>query len=254
LALSHPPAQAAVVGKVIHYKAGDTELVGYIAYDDAVKGKRPGVIVVPDWWGHGEFIRDRARALAKLGYTSMVMDSYGGGTYVEPPDQAGKLRDQLIADPAAMRARFLATKDTLLNHETVGGQVAAIGYSLGGLIVIEMARQGVALDGVASLWGSIRKPDHPAKKGAVKAKLLIQQPENDAAAPMEEVNRLKKEMTASGAEIKLIVYPGTTHGFSRPDATERATKYDLPLRYNADADKKSWNDLSVFLKEVFKKS
>lgn len=253
LMLMHTPLHAAIKGDVVSYKAGNTSLIGYIAYDDAIKGKRPGVIVVPDWWGHGKFARNRAEALAKMGYTAMVMDNYGGGKYVEPPKEAGVLMNKLTADPKAMKARFMATKNTLSRHKTVNGQIAAIGYSLGGLIVIEMARQGVDLDGVASLWGVIGKPAKPAKKGNVKAMILVQQPAEDGWAPMKEVNNLKKEMGAAGAEIKVIVYPGTVHGFSRPDATERAMKYKLGIRYNAKADKKSWNDLSRFLRTAFKK-
>ena len=253
LMLLHTPLHAAVKGDVVSYQAGNTSLIGYLAYDDAIKGKRPGVIVVPDWWGHGEFVRDRARALAKLGYTAMVMDMYGGGKYVEPPDAASKLMNELTADPKTMKARFIATKNTLSRHKTVNGQVAAIGYSLGGLVVIEMARQGVDVDGVASLWGVIGKPDKPAKKGTVKSKLLIQQPAKDGWAPMIEVNRLEKEMTTAGADIKVIVYPDTVHGFSRTDANQRAKKYKLGIRYNAKADKKSWDDLNQFLKTTFNK-
>jgi dienelactone hydrolase len=245
-------AQAAIRGDVVNYKAGDTSLIGYLAYDDAIKGKRPGVIVVPDWWGHGEFVRDRARALARLGYTAMVMDIYGGGTYVEPPEQASTLMNQLTADPKNMKARFLATKNTLRKHKTVNGQIGAVGYSLGGLIVIEMARQGVDLDAVASVWGVISKPGNPAEKGTVRAKLLIQQPAEDGWAPIEEVNRLKKEMSTAGADIQVIVYPDTVHAFSRPDADQRAAKYNLGIRYDAAADKQSWADLDQFLKIAFK--
>jgi len=250
--LIHAPLHAAVKANVVSYKSGNTGLIGYIAYDDAIKGKRPGVIVVPDWWGHGEFVRDRARALAKMGYTAMVMDNYGGGKYVEPPEQASQLMNKLTADPEAMKARFIETQNTLSRHKTVNGQIAAVGYSLGGLIVIEMARQGVELDAVASLWGVIGKPDKPAKKGKVKAKILVQQPAEDAWAPIEEVNRLKNEMATAGTEIKVIIYPDTKHGFSRPDANERAKKYNLGIRYNAKADKQSWKDLNHFLETAFK--
>jgi dienelactone hydrolase len=252
LVLINTPVQAKVIGDVVSYKAGNTSLIGYIAYDDSIKGKRPGVIVVPDWWGHGEFVRDRARALAKMGYTAMVMDNYGGGKYVEPPSEAGKLMDALTADPKAMKARFMATKNTLNRHKTVNGKIGAIGYSLGGLIVIEMARQGVDLDGVASLWGVISKPAIPAVQGNVKAKLLIQQPAEDGWAPMEEVKRLEHEMTYAGADIKVIVYPDTAHGFSRTDADQRAKKYKLGIRYHAKADKKSWSDLEEFFKTALK--
>lgn len=248
-----PPLYAAVSGEVVKYKAGDTNLVGYIAHDKAIQDKRPALIVVPDWWGHGQFARDRAKALAALGYTAMVMDMYGDGRFAETPDQAKEQATLFQADPKTMEVRFDATHQTLIDHETVdSNRVAAIGYSLGGRVVVEMARRGKDLDGVASIWGSIREPSKPAKKGSVKAKLLVQQAELDKWATMELLDKLKQEMTAAEVDIKVIVYPGTLHGFSRPDATTRAEKYNLPLRYDETAAKQSWKDLEIFLKAAFK--
>lgn len=247
------PLYADITGKLVHYKAGNTKLVGYIAYDNSLTGKRPGVIIVPDWWGHGKFVRDRARALAKQGYTAMVMDNYGNGLYVEPPSEASALMNKFTANPKTMETRFDATYKTLISHKTVDSkQVAAIGYSLGGLVVLEMARLGKNLNGVASIWGVIGKPARPAGKGQVKASILVLAPAKDGWAPVKEVNNLKKEMKAAGASIKVITYPGTKHGFSRPDADARAKKYNtLPIRYNAKATKQSRNDLNAFLKTSF---
>lgn len=247
------PLFAAVSGEVVNYKVGDTNLVGYIAYDKAIQGKRPAVIVVPDWWGHGQFARDQARALAELGYVAMVMDMYGDGGYAETVDQAKSFTKQFTADPKTMEERFDATHKTLIRHETAdSNNVAAIGYSLGGRVVVEMARRGKNLDGVASIWGSIREPASPAKQGAVKAKILVQQAEEDQWATEEALSKLKEEMAAAGADIKVIVYPGTKHGFSRPDAMTRAEKFNLPLRYDEVAAKQSWNDLGEFLDAAFK--
>ena len=252
LAVVSTPLYAAITGKLVPYKAGDTSLVGYIVYDKAVQGKRPAVIVVPDWWGHSNYARDRAEALAKLGYTAIVMDMYGDGKYVEFPETK-KQMTMFTADPKTMEVRFDATYQTLIKNETVdSNHIAAIGYSLGGRVVLEMARRGKDLDGVASIWGVIPKTDNPAKKGFVKAKILVQQAEDDSSAPMEDVNKLKKEMAAAGVETKVIVYPGTKHGFTRPDATTRAEKHNLPIRYNDKAAKQSWKDLSKFLKAAFK--
>ena len=251
LAMVSSPLYATISGELVTYKAGDTTLVGYIVYDKAIQGKRPAVIVVPDWWGHSNFARDRAEALTKLGYTAMVMDMYGDGKYVEFPETKEQM-NMFTADPKTMEVRFDAAYQTLIKHETVdSNHVAAIGYSLGGLVVLEMARRGRDLDGVACIWGVVKKTDNPARKGFVKAKVLVQQPEDDGWAPMEEVNKMKKEMAAAGVEIKIIVYPGTKHGFSRPDATTRAEKHNLPLRYNDKAAMQSWKDLSEFLKTAF---
>lgn len=246
------PLRADVAGEVLSYKDGDTNMIGYVAYDNAIDGRRPGVIVVPDWWGHGQFVRDRANALAKQGYTAMVMDIYGEGTYVEPPNQAQVLMNGFTSDPKAMETRFEATQHALKQHKTVDGRkIAAIGYSLGGMVVLEMARRGKELDGVASIWGVIGKPAKPAEKGKVKASILVQQPEKDSWAPMESVNALEKEMNAAGTEVKVIVYPGTAHGYTRPDASTRAEKYGLGIRYHEKATEQSQKDLNEFLKSVF---
>jgi len=252
LALSSAPLHADVTGKFVKYQAGDTKLVGYIAYDNSIKGKRPGIIVVPDWWGHGKFVRDRARELAKLGYTAMVMDNYGNGTYVEPPKEAEKLMNQFTANPKTMEERFDAAFKTLASHTTVDGKrIGAVGYSLGGMVVLEMARRGKDLKGVASIWGVVGQPAKAAEKGKVKARVLVLAPETDGWAPTEQVNNLKKEMSTAGTDIKVIVYPGTVHGFSRPDADARAKKYNLGIRYNAKATKQSSKDLNEFLKTSF---
>lgn len=246
-------ASAAIRGETVTYHAGDTVLKGYISFDDTITGKRPGVVLVPDWWGIGKFVRKRADALAKLGYTAMVMDMYGNGKHAGPASEASQLMNTFTADPVAMRARFLATKDILSKHKTVNSNhIAAIGYSLGGLVVLEMARQGVDLDGVASLWGVISQPATPAKKGEVKAKVLVLNPGTDGWAPPEALQALQTEMKLAGANYHLITYPNTKHGFSRPDANRKAVKDNLPIRYNAKADKQSWADLSNFLKTVLR--
>jgi len=267
LVFLYNPLHAEVTGKVVNYKSGGTSLIGYIAYDNSIKGKRPGVIVVPDWWGHSDFARNRARALAKLGYTAMVMDMVGGGMYAETVPKAKKLMNTdmvgggmyaetvpkakklmntVTSNPKTTKARFIATKKILSRHKTVNGKIAAIGYSLGGLVVLEMARIGVDVDGVVSIWGVIGKANKSARKDNVKASVLVLQAATDGWAPKEAVTALKTEMANAGANFKIITYPNTKHGFTRPDADKRAAKDNLPLKYDAAADKKSWNDLSRF--------
>jgi len=247
------PGFAAIQTETIEYQSGNATLKSYIAYDDAIKAKRPGIIVVPDWWGLGTFPRDRADALAKEGYTAIVMDMYGNGESVDTAAEAKELMNKFTADPDVIKTRFLATKEVLSKHKTVNAShIGAVGYSLGGLVVIEMARAGVDLDGVASFWGVISKPAKPAGKGQVKAKVLVLAPEKDGWAPEDATLALKSEMLGAGTEYKFIAYPGTKHAFSRPDADQRAAKDKLDIRYDAAADNKSWNDLSQFLKTALK--
>jgi len=253
LVIFSAPLYAEVKGEFVNYTDGKTQLIGYIAWDDAIKGKRPGIIVVPDWWGHGMFPRVRADELAQLGYTTMVMDMYGNGKYAESPEDAKTLMDEFTAVPKTMESRFDATLQTLRKHATVNPKkVAAVGYSLGGKVVLEMARLGKDLAAVASIWGVIDTPAKPAAKGAVKARILVQAPEKDDWAPADKVKALQKEMKAAGARMKVVSYPGTVHGWSRPDATLRAKRHNLGIRFDARAMLKSQKDLNKFLKAALK--
>ncbi len=252
LALSVAPSFAAVNGEEVTYRAGDTVLKGYLAYDNAIKSKRPGVLVVHDWWGHGDFVRDRARALAALGYTALAVDMYGQGKQVEHPDDAGRLAGAVRGNLSIMKARFNAARDVLGKHGTVDAKrIAAIGYSFGGSTVLEMARQGVDIAGVVNFYGDLTT-QHPAPKDGIKTKILVLNGADDSMIPPEQVNKFKQEMATAKAHYQFVDYPGTKHLFSRPDADAIAKKYNLPLAYDADADRKSWAEMQAFLKRVFR--
>ena len=251
LALSVAPTFAAVKGEEVAYQAGGTVLKGYLAHDDAVQGKRPGVLVVHDWWGHGDFVRDRARALAALGYTALAVDMYGNGKQVEHPDDAGKLAGAVRGNLPVMKARFNAARDVLGKRGTVDAKrIAAIGYSFGGSTVLEMARQGIDIVGVVNFYGDLTT-QHPAPKGGIKAKILVLNAAADAMIPPEQVNKFKQEMAAAKANYKFVDYPGAKHLFSRPDADAIAKKYNLPVAYDAAADKQSWAEMQAFFKRIF---
>ena len=245
---------AAVKGEELSYKTNGVELKGYMAYDDAVVGKRPGVLVVHDWWGAGEFVRDRARELAKLGYTALAVDMYGEGKEANNPDEAGKLSGEVRKNPSMMKARFDAARDVLSKHPSVDSKpIAAIGYSLGGYIVLEMARQGSDLAGVVSFWGSL-KTERPAQKGMVKARVLVLNGMEDPWVPLEQVKQFRAEMDVAGVQYKVIDYPNSKHAFSRRDADSLARKFNLPqLAYNAEADQKSWVEMESFFNMLFRK-
>jgi dienelactone hydrolase len=247
-------AFAAVKGEEVRYKAGDVNLKGYIAYDDAVKGARPGVIVVHEWWGHNEHARNQARRLAALGYTAIAVDMFGDGKTANHPDDAKKFAGAATGDAAVMKARFDAARDTLRKHKTVDGkQLAAIGYCMGGYVVLEMARAGENLNGVATFHGNI-STKNPAQPGKVKARVLVMNGADDPFVSPETVEKFKKEMEAAKVSYKFVNYPGTKHSFTNPDADANAKKFNMPaLAYNAAADKESFTELERFLKDVFKK-
>ena len=249
LALS--AAQAAVQGKEVSYQADGTTLKGYIAYDDAIKGKRPGVLVVHEWWGHNEYARMRARMLAELGYTALAVDMYGDGKQANHPDDAGKFATEVSKNMPLVKARFEAGMAVLRKHRTVDAkEIAAFGYCFGGGVVLNMARIGEDLKGVASFHGSLGT-DNPAQPGRIKARIVSFTGEADPMIGADKVATFKHEMEAVGADFRFVTYPGVKHAFTNPDADELGKKFNLPLAYNAEADKDSWQQATVFLKEIF---
>lgn len=251
LSLSCALAQAAIKGEEVQYKVGEQVFKGYIAYDDTKKDKRPGVLVVHEWWGHNEYARKRARMLAELGYTALALDMYGDGKQAHHPDDAGKLAGEVRNNMEAAKARFIAAEEVLKKHPTVDAQkIAAIGYCFGGAVVLQMARFGLDLKGVASFHGSLGT-SNPAAKGMIKAKVLVANGADDPFIKPEEIDAFKKEMDAAGVDYKFINYPGAKHSFTNSDADALGKKFDKPFVYNAAADKQSWSEMQAFFKKIF---
>jgi len=246
------PAFAAIQTQEVQYKSGDIVLTGYLAYDDSIEGKRPGILVVHEWWGHNEYVRNRARMLARLGYTALALDMYGDGKSAEHPDDAGKFAGEVMSNMKGVgQERFLAALDILKAHETVDPQkVAAIGYCFGGGTVLHMARFGVDLDGVVSFHGSL-KTETPAKKGEVKARVLVCHGAEDQFIPREDIEAFKKEMEQAGVGYRFKSYEGAKHSFTNPEADRFSEKFGMPIAYNERADKQSWEDMKMFFGEIF---
>lgn len=242
-----------IEGKPVEYKAGGVTLKGYLAYDDNLKGKRPGVLVVHEWWGQNEYVRKRACMLAELGYTALALDMYGEGKLAAHPDDAGKFSSELMKNFQVAKERFLAALEFLRRQPTVDpDRIAAIGYCFGGGVVLNMARQGVDLKGVASFHGSLAvvKPDKPTP---IKTAIRVYNGADDKFIPAEAIDALKKEMADAKVDFKFMNLPGAVHSFTNPEADAIGKKFNMPIAYNAKADKTSWDDLKGFLKEIFKR-
>lgn len=250
--MASAPAQAKVRGKVVTYEAGKTKLKGYLAYDAAKKGKRPGVLVVHEWWGHNDYARRRARMLAKLGYIALAVDMYGGGKNTGHPKDAKRFMMAAIKSKDVAIARFKAGLKLLrANKRTAKNKVAAIGYCFGGGVVLNMARAGIDLRAVVSFHGSL-SPMVKAKKGEIKAELLVLHGAADPFVPKKQLAVFKKEMKRVGAKMTFIAYPGAKHAFTNPGATAKGKKYKLPLAYDKSADTKSWAAMKRFFARVLR--
>ncbi len=248
LCLLGTTAGADVKSKVVDYKQGSTPLQGFLAWDDAAKGKRPGIIVVHEWWGQNQHARDSALRLAKQGYVAFALDMYGKGKVTTHPKDAQAFMAEATKDPKAMDARFKAALDILEKDPHVDpNKIGAIGYCFGGGVVLNEARQGADLKAVATFHGALRT-DNPAKPGAVKPRLLVMTGAADPMVTPEQVEAFKKEMTEAGAKFDVIIYPGAKHAFTNRDAAKAGMD---ALVYNADADKKSWAEMLRLFKQVF---
>ncbi|MDD2582294.1 MAG: dienelactone hydrolase family protein [Desulfuromonadaceae bacterium] len=246
-------AEAKVSGREVEYRAGTTVLKGYLAEETALKGKRPAVLVVHEWWGLNDYARKRARMLARLGYVAFAVDMYGDGKTARHPENAAKFASEAMKNNVVGEARFNAALDFIKQQPSVDPtRIAAIGYCFGGGVVLHMARQGADLRGVVSFHGSLAT-DSPAKAGAVKAKVLVFNGEADKMTTPEQVAAFKKEMTAAGASFRYVGYPGVMHSFTNPEANAYAKKFKLPLAYNKKADQDSWAQMKKFLTEIFSK-
>lgn len=244
---------AAIQTQEIPYTSADgTKLIGYYAYDDAVKGPRPGVVVVHEWWGLNDYAKRRARDLAGLGYSALAIDMYGDGKNTEHPKDAMAFMQAALKDGKAASARFQAGLDLLKKQpQTDPDKLAAIGYCFGGKVVLDAARQGVPLAGVVSFHGAL-VTNTPATPGSVKAKVLVEHGALDSMVTQDNVTAFKSEMDKAGADYKFVSLEGAKHGFSNPDADRLSHgEHGGPdIGYNKEADEKSWADMQKFFKKI----
>lgn len=236
-----------LVEQEIEYSAEGTVMKGFLVYDGDIEGRRPGVLVVHEWWGHNDYARERARMLAESGYTALAVDMYGDGKQANHPDDAGKFAMEIFNNIETAQARFMAAYELLRQHETTApDKIAAIGYCFGGGVVLHMARIGTDLKATASFHGGIQAII-PAEKNKVTAYLLVFNGADDPFVTEEQINAFKEEMDSAGVQYEFINYDGAKHSFTNPAADSVGKKFNLPLEYNEKADQESWEKMkSVF--------
>lgn len=234
--------------KPISYQYGDAQLNGVLVYDDAMEGRQPGVLVMHEWWGLNDYARGRAVQLAEMGYVAFAVDMYGHGETTNDVNHAQQLSGQFHADPAALRGRAQAGLAVLAKQEQVDPQrIAAIGYCFGGMTVQQLAYSGADVKGVASFHGSLSTPA-PEDVPNVKAKIMICHGGADAFIPDEQVTAFIQALRATDIDWQFIAYSGAKHSFTNPSADQRGMD---GLKYNADADRRSWAHMKQFFDEIF---
>jgi dienelactone hydrolase len=232
------PATAAVKTKPIDYDAGGTKLQGFLAWNDAKKGKQPGVLVVHEWWGHNEHARNQAKRLAEAGYVAFALDMYGKGKVATHPKDAQAFAAEATKDPETVRTRFDTALGILKSQPQVDPErIGVVGYCMGGGIALAMARAGEDLGAVAVFHAPLAPRGEPAQPGKVKAKILAQEGGKDPMIPSEQVKAFEEEMKNAGVDARVIVYPEAKHSFTNPDAGKAGMD---ALAYDPKADKESF--------------
>jgi len=241
-------AQAAVQTKTIEYQDGEVSLRGHLAWDDSIQGPRPGVIVVHEWWGLNDYARKRAEQLAEMGYAALAVDMYGQDKVTEHGSQAKEWMEQITGNIETWRRRALLGLDLLGRQEQVNAQqMAAIGYCFGGATVMQMAYSGADLAGVVSFHGSLPPPTAD-DLGRIKARILVEHGAADGFVPAERIGRFQEALSQAGADWRMVIHGGAKHSFTNPGADS----YGIDgLAYNAEADRRSWQDMQAFFNEIF---
>ena len=236
--------------KLVEYRDGDAVLEGVLVFNAAAPTttKLPGVIVVPDWLGVGPFAIERAGKLAGMGYIALVADIYGKGVRPTNAQEAGAQAGKYKQDRALLRSRVNAALAVLRDRPGCdAGRLAAIGYCFGGTTVLELARSGAAVAGVASFHGGLDSPT-PADAMKIRGKVLVMHGADDPHVPPAEVAAFQEEMRAAKVNWEFIAYGGAVHSFTNPQAGNDPAK---GAAYNEQADRRSWQRLTAFLRELF---
>jgi len=240
-------APAKIITRVVVYQQAGTPLEGFLAYDDAVTGRRPGVLIVHQWLGLTGYEKHRAEMLAQLGYVAFCADIYGQGIRPQNLQEAGAQATKYKTDRQLLRARANAGLAELKKNELVDShRVATIGYCFGGTTVLELARSGAELNGVVSFHGGLDSPT-PAAGRNIKCPVLVCHGADDPFEKPADLAAFESELREAGVDWRLIKYGGAVHSFTQPDVGEA-----IPgAKYNARADRRSWADMKSFFTEIF---
>lgn len=242
-------AQAAVQNKTVVYRHGELECRGYLAWDDSVKGPRPGVLVLHEWWGLNDYARGRADELAKLGYVAFAADIYGGGKVTEHPQEAGDMATKVRANVADWRKRAEEALGVLAAQPQCDKtRLAAIGYCFGGSTALQLAYAGADLKAVGTFHAALPEPKADDAK-RIRAAILVCHGADDKFIPDQAIKSFRQRLDAAGVKYEFVSYPNTVHSFTVPNAD----KHNIAgMKYNKSADEDSWKRLVSLLADKFK--
>jgi dienelactone hydrolase len=243
----HSHGDDALKRETVPYSIGGAIYKGYLVYDQSYgQIKRPGIILAPEWWGQTTFERDAADRLARKGYIVFVLDLYGNARSTDDPKKAQELQKDAQSDKTALDQRFDAgLKKLLLNPTVDANRLGALGYGLGGGLVLDQARLRKDLKAVVSYYGGLANDGRALSNGPT-AEILVLTGDIDFYIGKDQVKDFEHEMTVLKAKYKVITYPKAAHEFANKLADKIGTKLHLPFEYNEQAAAKSWEDMTAF--------
>jgi dienelactone hydrolase len=242
--LSH----AEVKTKMITYDYGGVTFKGHLAWDEAASGKRPGVLVLHEWWGLNDYARKRAEQLASLGYVAFAGDMYGEGKSTEHPNEAGQFATEVRKNVPVWQGRAQAALKVLADQPQVdASRLAAIGYCFGGSTALQLAYTGADLKAVVTFHAALPAPDATQAK-AIRAKVLVNHGAADKFVPEEAAAKFRAALEEAKVDYAMVYYGGAVHSFTVRDIGQK----NVPgLAYNAQADQRSWQYMLELFGEVF---
>ena len=242
--------QKEIVAEDLTYSENGKTFKSFLAFDKSKPGKLPVVLIIPEWWGMNDYVKNRAKQLADSGYMAIAVDMYGEGKVADNPDDAGKLAKPFYGNADLAKQSFeAALKQIEKNEKADAGKMAAIGYCFGGAMALNMARINEPLKGVISFHGNLMTGVKPTTN---KIPVLVLNGEDDTFISKDEITSFKKQMDSAGVKYEFVNYPGAIHSFTNPDATAVGKKYKLKVAYNEAADKASWKEMITFFNKIFK--
>lgn len=238
-------ANAAIKTEKVEYEHEGDKLTGYLIYDDKTTDKRPGVLVIHEWWGLNDFAKKRATMIAELGYVAFAADMYGNNQVTDKPSQAQEWMQEVTADKEFWRDRAMSGLEQLNKSPLVDTtKVAAIGYCFGGGTVLQMAYAGTDIQGVVSFHGSLPIVE---KDDTIKTKILATHGNADSFIAREILEQFQQELDKTDADWQLINYGHARHAFTNPNAGQYGVEN---LKYDEKADRRSWQAMQAFFAEI----
>ncbi|HXD79067.1 MAG TPA: dienelactone hydrolase family protein [Puia sp.] len=246
------PASTVLKEQTVSVPVGGDTLICYVAYNDSIRGKRPAILVIPEWWGLNEYPRMRARMLAQLGYVAMAVDMYGNGRVADSPSAAQAYAMPFYRNPEKAKVRIDSAMAKLRTFDVVDtAKIGAIGYCFGGGVLLNTVRLGDDLKGIVSFHGNLIGV--PPGKNLLKTRILVCHGNADQFVTPKDVAQFKKQMDSLGAPYTFIGYDSATHAFTNPASTATGEKFHMPIRYDPKADTASWNAMKGFFADLFGK-